>query len=108
GYFLAGNPHSSFFYLLSGVHAVHVGGGLAWFLTVLWALRAHGALSARAGRSLSLRATYWHFLGGLWLYGALVIFSFWEARWRRAATRRCWKRDGAGGPRRSAPPGRRR
>jgi cytochrome c oxidase subunit III len=76
GYFLASNPHSSFFYLLSGVHVVHVAGGLVWFLGVLWALRAHGALSARAGRSLSLLATYWHFLGALWLYVALLIFYF--------------------------------
>jgi cytochrome c oxidase subunit 3 len=76
GYFLASNPHSSFFYLLSGVHVVHVGGGLLWFLSVLWALRAHGALSAKAGRSLSLLATYWHFLGALWLYVAFLIFYF--------------------------------
>jgi cytochrome c oxidase subunit III len=76
GYFLSSNPHSSFFYLLSGVHVVHVGGGLVWFLSVLWALRAHGATSASAGRSLSLLATYWHFLGALWLYVALLIFFF--------------------------------
>jgi cytochrome c oxidase subunit 3 len=76
GYFLSSNPHSSFFYLLSGVHVVHVGGGLVWFLAVLWALRVRGATSADAGRSLSLLATYWHFLGALWLYVALLVFYF--------------------------------
>ncbi len=76
GYFLSSNPHSSFFYLLSGVHIVHVAGGLLWFAGVLWALHARGAASAAAGRSLSLFATYWHFLGALWLYVAFLIFFF--------------------------------
>ena len=75
GYFLSSNPHSSFFYLLSGVHIVHVAGGLLWFGSVLWALRA-GPTSEAAGRSLSLFATYWHFLGALWLYVAFLIFFF--------------------------------
>jgi cytochrome c oxidase subunit 3 len=76
GYFLSSNPHSSFFYLLSGVHVVHVAGGLLWFASVVWALRAQGATSAATGRSLSLLATYWHFLGALWLYVAFLIFFF--------------------------------
>ena len=76
GYFLSSNPHSSFFYLLSGAHVVHVGGGLLWFLSVLVTLRARGATSPSAGRSLSLLATYWHFLGALWLYVAFLIFFF--------------------------------
>jgi cytochrome c oxidase subunit 3 len=76
GYFLSSNPHSSFFYLLSGVHVVHVAGGLLWFASVVWALRARGATSAATGRSLSLLATYWHFLGALWLYVVFLIFFF--------------------------------
>ncbi len=31
GVFLASNPHSSFFYLLTGVHGLHLLGGLVWF-----------------------------------------------------------------------------
>src|SRR4051812_9295495 len=36
GFFLASNPHSSFFYLLSGIHLLHLGGGLVWFALVLF------------------------------------------------------------------------
>ena len=31
GVFLSSNPHSSFFYLLTGVHVAHLLGGLVWF-----------------------------------------------------------------------------
>jgi len=76
GFFLSSNPHSSFFYLLSGVHLVHLGGGLVWFALVLFRLRG-ARYAAEAGSSaLSLFATYWHFLGLLWLYVVVLIFAF--------------------------------
>src|SRR5258708_5648738 len=34
GVFLASNPHSSFFYVLTGLHALHLLGGLCWFVAV--------------------------------------------------------------------------
>ena len=43
GFFLSSNPHSSFFYLLSGVHLVHLGGGLAWFASLAWRRRGWGS-----------------------------------------------------------------
>jgi cytochrome c oxidase subunit 3 len=76
GFFLSSNPHSSFFYLLSGVHLLHLGGGLVWFALVLARLRGARYAAAAGGRSLSLFATYWHFLGLLWLYVVVLIFAF--------------------------------
>jgi cytochrome c oxidase subunit III len=73
GVFLASSPHSSFFYLLTGLHVVHLLGGLAWFAVVLWRLRPAGAPGADR---LGLFATYWHFLGGLWVYLFLLLFVF--------------------------------
>ena len=71
------NPHSSFFYLLSGVHLAHLAGGLVWFALVLRRLRGHARTRTSAGRgALSLFATYWHFLGLLWVYVLLLIFVF--------------------------------
>ena len=66
GVFLPTNPHSSFFYILTGVHGAHLLGGL----TVL------GWLLARPVResSLKLGATYWHFLDGLWLFLFAMLF----------------------------------
>src|SRR4029450_3204819 len=31
GVYLSSNPHNSFFYLLTGLHALHLAGGLVWF-----------------------------------------------------------------------------
>ena len=66
GLFLSSNPHSSFFYILSGVHGAHLAGGLLGL----------GYLLARPGRvgAVNLCATYWHFLGGLWLYLLVMLF----------------------------------
>jgi cytochrome c oxidase subunit 3 len=64
GVFLPTNPHASFFYILTGVHAAHLLGGLAY---LGWAL-------ARPGSGLNGVATYWHFLGAVWI-GLLVLVS---------------------------------
>jgi cytochrome c oxidase subunit 3 len=72
GVFLASNPHSSFFYLLTGLHGLHLLGGLAWFAAVA-ARAARGTLRLDG---LSLFATYWHFLGALWIYVVLLLFVF--------------------------------
>lgn len=70
GYFLASSPASSFFYLMTGVHGLHVLGGLG----------ALGRTTAKAWRgiatepvrlSIELCAIYWHFLLLIWL----VVFS---------------------------------
>jgi cytochrome c oxidase subunit 3 len=76
GIFLPTSPHSSFFYMLTGVHAVHVLGGLAALLYVLrreW----YSRLSLSAAVPLALSATYWHFVTGVWLflYGLLFIWQ---------------------------------
>jgi cytochrome c oxidase subunit III len=76
GFFLSSNPHSSFFYLLSGVHLLHLFGGLVWFALVLARLRGERYAAAAGGRTLSLFATYWHFLGLLWVYVLVLIFAF--------------------------------
>ena len=75
GILLPTSPHSSFFYMLTGVHAVHVLGGLAGLLYVLgreWRPRA----SLSADVPLALSATYWHFVTGVWLflYGLLFVW----------------------------------
>jgi cytochrome c oxidase subunit 3 len=67
GAFLARNPHSSFFYIFTGLHAAHLIGGLV----VLFVL----VLGKSKRRELVDVATaYWHFLGVLWLvlYWVLV------------------------------------
>lgn len=72
GVFLATNPHHSFFYVLTGLHGLHLLGGLVWFLAVLVQLRRMAYTPGEDG--LRLFATYWHFLGALWLYLLVLLF----------------------------------
>ena len=70
GYFVASNPANSFFYLLTGLHGLHLLGGLiAWCWIVARFLR-HVPL-AQLGASVELCAIYWHYLLGLWF----VLFA---------------------------------
>ena len=74
GVFLASNPHSSFFYVLTGVHALHLVGGLTWGLVVLARLRRMTLTPGEDGQGLF--ATFWHFLGALWLYLLFLLFVY--------------------------------
>jgi cytochrome c oxidase subunit III len=72
GVFLATNPSSSFFYLLTALHAVHLIGGVLVLLYVAFRnwRRSQITLSAAAG----LAAIYWHFLDGLWLFLLALLY----------------------------------
>lgn len=63
GYGLAANPANSYFYMLTGVHAAHILGGLVALLLV------GRKLNTGADMDVALRAcaTYWHYLFVLWL-----------------------------------------
>jgi len=77
GIYLASNPHSSFFYLLTGAHAVHLLGGLLG-LSFL-ALRSRRLVTEKellAKRKAATDAVtiYWHFMDALWIYLFLLLF----------------------------------
>ncbi|MDQ6689608.1 MAG: cytochrome c oxidase subunit 3 [Gemmatimonadota bacterium] len=66
GLTLASSPSSSFFYLLTAMHGIHLLGGLASLSYVAYRVRRTSAeRSALAYRAASL---YWHFMTALWLY----------------------------------------
>jgi len=70
GYFLAANPGNAFFYLFTGMHGLHLLGGLvALGMTVDKVWRGFELNQVRL--SVRLCAVYWHFLLALWL----VLFS---------------------------------
>ncbi len=72
GVYLNTNPSSSFFYLLTGTHAVHLLGGVMALLYLSWRVwrRNSGGLGATA---LGVTALYWHFMDGLWIYLFLLL-----------------------------------
>ncbi len=70
---LTTNPSGSFVYVISGVHAAHILGGLgALILAVIHAfILPHKVTEARQLR-FELTYNFWHFLGLLWIY--LLLF----------------------------------
>jgi len=75
GIFLPSSPHGAFFYMLSGVHAVHVMAGLlALGIVLLRRWRAAG--QAAAGDPVNLCASYWHFVTGIWVFLYWLLFAW--------------------------------
>ena len=77
GIYLSSNPHSSFFYLLTGAHGVHLVGGLLG-ISFLW-LRSRRVLKEAAQMHKRVAAAdavtiYWHFMDALWIYLFLLLF----------------------------------
>lgn len=65
--FFVGNPAGSFLYVFTGLHAAHLISGVIFLIIVLIStlrLKVH----AKAMDTMEMATTYWHFLGGLWLY----------------------------------------
>ncbi len=71
GLYLATNPNSSFLYVFTGMHALHLLGGIAVLAYLLG--RVIGRHSSLRHHLLDNTAVYWHFMGGLWLYLLFVI-----------------------------------
>jgi cytochrome c oxidase subunit III len=74
GFFVDTNPNSSFVYLLTAAHALHLAGGV---IALMWA--AVTSLLARPveGRRIVVDVTawYWHFMAVLWIY-VFALLSF--------------------------------
>ncbi|HEU4874507.1 MAG TPA: cytochrome c oxidase subunit 3, partial [Pyrinomonadaceae bacterium] len=77
GLYMSTNPHSSFFYLLTGAHAVHLAGGLLG-LALLWLrsrrITSEAAVITNRKASADAVAIYWHFMDALWIYLFLLLF----------------------------------
>jgi cytochrome c oxidase subunit III len=73
GLYLPTNPNSSFFYLFTGVHAVHVIGGLGGLARVIAKFRSKIQPLRRS--TLDATSYYWHFMGALWIYLLFILWS---------------------------------
>jgi len=72
GYLLAANPANAFYYILTGMHGLHLLGGLvALVRTTEKAWRGTATEPLRV--SVELCATYWHFLLLVWLIFLSVL-----------------------------------
>lgn len=77
GVYVASNPHSSFFYLLTAAHGVHLLGGLAAlaYLLLRRSVRAGDEMElAKANAKGDAVTLYWHFMDFLWVYLFVLLF----------------------------------
>ena len=70
-YFLAANPANAFFYLLTGLHGLHLLGGLVALVLTIDKVLWRGCELGQVRLSVKLCAVYWHYLLLLWL----VLFT---------------------------------
>lgn len=66
------NPFTGLFYILTGVHAVHILGGIVW----LWVVRnmaAKGLFSEKRHLAVYLSVMYWHFMDAVWVPFFILI-----------------------------------
>ncbi len=69
GVFLATNPSSSFFYVFTAAHGLHILGGLGALLGVAF----HTGRRMTLATSSHIVAMYWHFMDGLWVFLFLLL-----------------------------------
>jgi len=69
--YLVGNPSGSFLYIITGLHGLHLISAIIFLLIVLVATYRY-KVHSRNLTQMEMCTTYWHFLGGLWLY--LFVF----------------------------------
>jgi cytochrome c oxidase subunit 3 len=70
GLYISSAPSSSFFYVFTVLHALHVIGGLCGLAYVISKL--HRSVLRR--NTLDAASRYWHFMGILWVYLLLLLW----------------------------------
>jgi cytochrome c oxidase subunit III len=70
GIFLASNPSSSFFYVFTAAHGVHLLGGILALLYVQF----RATHKVTRSTAIELVSMYWHFMDGLWVFLFLLLY----------------------------------
>jgi cytochrome c oxidase subunit III len=72
GIYLASNPASSFFYIFTGAHALHLIGGVGALLYV--SLRNFDHANVTRAVAAGVTSYYWHFMDALWLFLLALLY----------------------------------
>src|SRR5277367_2757493 len=72
GIFVASNPGSSFFYIFTGLHGLHLLGGIAGLSYV--AVRNFDKAKVSRSVAAEIAGHYWHFMDGLWVFLLLLLY----------------------------------
>jgi cytochrome c oxidase subunit 3 len=72
GIFVASNPGSSFFYIFTGLHGVHLLGGISALLYV--AVRNFEKAKVSRPVAAEIVGHYWHFMDALWVFLLALLY----------------------------------
>jgi cytochrome c oxidase subunit 3 len=72
GIYVATNQGSSFFYIFTAVHVVHLLGGICALLYVY--LRNFESAKISVSLAAAVSSYYWHFMDGLWLFLLALLY----------------------------------
>jgi cytochrome c oxidase subunit 3 len=72
GYYVGSNPSSSFFYIFTVAHAVHLVGGIGALLYVLF--RNFNKTRVSLCVASEITSYFWHFMDGLWLFLLALLY----------------------------------
>ena len=84
---LSSSAHSSFFYLLTALHALHLMGGILALSYLVWKARHAQSLALADGvhgfeattyssKAFDVIALYWHSMDALWIYLLVLLFGY--------------------------------
>jgi cytochrome c oxidase subunit 3 len=72
GFYVATNQASSFFYIFTGLHGVHLFGGICALLYV--SLRKFERAAVSRAVAAEVASYYWHFMDGLWVFLLALLY----------------------------------
>ena len=72
GVFMASNPASSFFYIFTAAHGVHLLGGVGALVYVL--ARKFDNMRIALPTAAEIASYYWHFMDGLWVFLLALLY----------------------------------
>ncbi len=72
GIFMATNPGSSFFYIFTGLHGLHLLGGLGALFYVL--VRNFDRAKVSRPVAAEIAGHYWHFMDALWVFLLALLY----------------------------------
>jgi cytochrome c oxidase subunit 3 len=72
GFYVATNQGSSFFYIFTGLHGLHLLGGICALLYV--AFRKFERAKVSRVVAAEVASYYWHFMDGLWIFLLALLY----------------------------------
>jgi cytochrome c oxidase subunit 3/cytochrome o ubiquinol oxidase subunit 3 len=73
GFTISGNLNGSTFFVLTGLHGLHVTAGIVWLAT-LWSMSLQNRLSTEHEQKVETAGLYWHFVDVIWIVIFMIVY----------------------------------